>query len=259
MDSQRSSERENSQRLPKRRQFLGTLSAAVAIGVAGCSGSTGTGDGDGANTNDPSDGDNPDDGIDGATANEPTDGDDPGSGGDESSGESAVDNSCTTLTEGYTSYPGGERPLFSDFEIPAVLADVTEVMPGEGQFWVRAVRPLTADGDAQFHLSIIQMNDGQESARGLLEVEEVVSEIDYDGEPRPVSKMSRTDLPGVEQLRVELPYVSGDGTRYYPFTVQLEVENARDGEVNEACDAAIDEAALHVMESLQPNPDTTFG
>lgn len=254
VDSRPTHRRADSIRRLGRRQLLGTVGTAAAIGLAGCTGSGDDGGGDGG------DGDGDGDGGDSEGGDAPgTDdtGDGPGTDDGESSGESAPDIACADLTAGYTAYPDDEEAYFSAFEIPTVLADATEVMPVTSQVWTRAVRPLAADGDAQFHLSIMQSNDGQETARGLLDGEAAVTEIEFDGETLTASKLTRTDLSGVEQLRISLPYDDGDGTRYYPFTVQLEVENAPDGEVTAACDAAIDEAARHVIESLHPDPDTS--
>lgn len=256
MDSRRSFRRADSRRRPDRRQFLAALGAGASIGLAGCSSSGDGGDGTDGSGGDGGSGDggsgDGDVDTDGSSGDSDTDDSD-------SSGGDASDLACMDLTAGYTAYSGGDGALFAGFEIPTVLADEAEIMPVSNQVWMRAVRPLTADGDAQFHLSVMQSNDGKESARDLLPNEEAVTEIEFSGETLTASKLTGTEHSGVEQLRVPLPYDGGDGTRYYPFTVQLEVENAPGGEVSEACDAAIDEAARHVMESLHPDPATTFG
>jgi hypothetical protein len=273
MRSRPTLERADSRRRPGRRQFLASLGAVAAFGLAGCSGS-GDGDAGDDDSGDGGDGTSSDGGAgdgdavtdsagDGATGDggSGTDGGSDGSGSDdgESSDGSASALACSDLNAGYTAYSGGDGALIAGFEVPTVLAGATEVVPVGSQVWVRAVRPLAADGDAQFHLSITQANESRETAGVVLDVEETVTEVEFRGETLTVSKFSGTELSGVEQLRVSLPYDSGDGTRYYPFTVQLEVENAPGGEVTETCDAAIDEAARHVMESLQPDPDTSFG
>lgn len=225
------------------------LGVGAVTGIAGCTGSV-----DDAEAG--SDGDGDSGSSDGGVG---TDGADDDSGSDDGESGGAGDLVCADLTAGYTAYSDEDGAFFSGFEIPTVLADAVEIMSVGSQVWVRAVRPLTADGDAQFHLSVMQANDGRETARELLDGEEAVTEIEFNGEAVTVSKLSQREVSGVEQLRVSLPYDEGDGTRYYPFTVQLEVENAPGGEVSVGCDAAIDEAARHVMESLQPNPDTSFG
>jgi len=260
MDSHQPLELTDLRRRSTRRQFLGALTVATVIGVSGCSGS----DGDGSSPDGSSDGGSDDQSSDGSSDGQSSDGSSDGQSNDGSSDDeqtvgSANRLACSDLTAGYAAFPSGERPLFVDFEIPAVLADAAEYRAFTSQDTVTSVRPLAVDGSEQFHLFVSQMADGRESPPGVLDIHETVSEIEFNGETRPVVKIPPRDDSPIEQLTVNVPYDSGDGTRYHHIIVQLEVENASSDGITDACAGAIDEAALHVMESLSPNPDTTFG
>jgi len=224
-----------------RRKLLATLGTVGALSLAGCSGddggdgSTNGGNGDGGNGN-------------GGTGN----------GGGSGGGNGGIGQlSCSDLTAGYDTYAGGQRRLLFDVDIPSVLTDVAEYQSFDSLVAVSAVKPLATDGSEQFHLFLSQTTIGaSDPASAFGQIYDTVTEIEFDGETRPVGKVSRVDSPAVEQLVTHLPYDAGEGTRYFQAMVQLEIEL---GDVGDACGAVIDESALDMIRSIRPNSETTLG
>ena len=220
-----------------RRHLLGTLGAAGAVALAGCSGGGAT-----------------------APSGDSGSGDGGGSGTGGSAPPRATEISCADLTARTSTYGGGERPFVVDFDLPSVLAGAATYQGFDGQVTVTSVVPLAADGTEQFHLFVSQITDGTDAPSAALEgAYERVTEVTFGGEARWVGKVAAVDSPAVEQLITHLPYDGGDGRRYYQFLVQLELEGLPTDDVSDACGTAIDEAALGIVTSIRPNPDTTLG
>lgn len=167
-----------------------------------------------------------------------------------------------------TPYDSAGTPFFFDYDYvetwtPEGITDYS------GGHFVRFSSPPVGDDEFSLTLRVSQFDRAFTAAERDEEVEyflnfeaeprEVVDEITYDGESLRVLGLAEEEVsyyqPG---LSVLLPYGSGSERRYYPVGVVLfDGLSVPDGE-RQACIAAAEAAQSAVIESLTPNPDTTF-
>ena len=149
----------------------------------------------------------------------------------------------TWTPEGITDYSSGH---FVRFSSPPVGEDEFSLTLRVSQFDT-AFTPAERDEEIEYFLNF------------EAEPREVVDEITYDGESLPVLGLAEQEVsyyqPG---LSVFLPYGSGNERRYYSVGVVLFDGLRVPDEERQACIAVAEAAQSAVIESLTPNPDTTF-
>lgn len=210
-----------------RRTLLGSASVlAGSTGLAGCLGGDG---GDGG------------------------DGDDSSNGGDGSDGgDSAEAVTCVDMTSGYDTKDVGERPMFVDFEYPALFDQLEYV---EDAVAFRSEKD--AEGEAFFEF-LLQQKTFESEPDEILDYEEVSEtgwsvQRTFNGEEVRFAGEARPETAQVF-LNANLPY-EVDGERRL-FRTQISLVAS---EETEECAAALREAVEHVVGSLSLNEETTLG
>lgn len=216
---------------PTRRRLLRTgtafLTAGALTGATGCLG--GSSDTSGAT---------------GATG---------GGGGTSGSGGGATTSTleCSRITDGYEPFDVGATVLLFDLELPAVLVGAAEV--------AEVAQEVTANqGNLVIDVGHVlegTTNPTMTAPEDAREKAERRGTLTFDGEERPVFATQPDGVYGPQRF-VELP-ATVDGDRYY-FRTQLTAKKLTAEDTSDACLAALDDAAQHVVMSLAPNPETTI-
>ncbi|MDZ7731395.1 MAG: hypothetical protein U5K37_11555 [Natrialbaceae archaeon] len=170
---------------------------------------------------------------------------------------------CDTLAEGgYSRHDETESPFVATFEHPGSVS-VSGRVNNDYSLTITV-------GPAQNPVYVFPTQDvsGSESPTALQQGTgdgvEVAFEIDFGGETVPVVRVSpdAADANGTGLYReypyyvAGLPFEGSSGARYYRFSAKGSVQFASDLEAPD-CGDAIDEMTRHMMESLEPNPDST--
>ncbi|WP_254838252.1 hypothetical protein [Natronomonas marina] len=210
----------------RRRRILGAAAVAAVGGLAGCFGGSDGGD-------------------------DPSDTDDASDDGD---GDSAGARTCTDVTDGYEAEDVGDRPMFFDFEYPALFGQLvydttsTQVIAGSEQ---------DLPEEAFLEILLQQSTDTESEPPEVTNYEELETGFslvtNFDGEE--VEFAGSAD-PDRAQVFVEgnLPY-EVDGERSL-FRTKISILAQND---SAECTEALREATEHVVESLAVNGDTTLG
>jgi len=208
----------------RRRRILGTVAVAAAGGIVGCLGGSDTGD-------DPSDADDSSDDEDG------------------DSGEAVT---CADMTSGYDTKEVGERPMFVDFQYPA-LFDQLEYQEDAVAF----NSEKDAEGEVFFEF-ILQQKTFESEPAEVLNWEEASEtgwsvqrtfngeEVRFAGDADPKT--------ATVFLNANLPYDVNGERRLFRTEITLVAS-----EETEECTAALREAVEHVVGSLSLNEETTLG
>lgn len=256
------SDRRNGPRRVNRRRLLAALGTTTIAGLAGCSGGGG-GDGDdgdaGADgtTNDPTDPDDGSDDADGGAGGTDAGTTDAGGGGGqttESGGESG-ELACADLAGDYTAVDTTGRPLVSRWERPSVLGDPTY----ESERTEVVVSSVADDGDTELTLIVAQELRGSRSPDGLSSGDEEFATVEFGGETVPVGKNAMRDSDGSLRLFADLPYEVDGETRHFRTRFVLNVAVGVMGSVADDCGQDLETAMRHVLESVEPNSDSTVG
>lgn len=223
----------------RRRVLAATAGLAATTGLAGCPGGDGGPGTDDANA--------------GGGGNGATDG-----GGTAGDGTRSGSVSCTSLTDGYRRFDAGETAVVAEFEYPAVLGDL-EVQT-VGAVLIQGRRPIDGADDGALALQYNQAleGDAEPAIEGTPEDSEelaIATTVDFGGERVDVvsNAAAETDIVG---LTMSLPYDVDGETRYFFTQTNLSVVNTDD--VTGDCGDALVAAARHVVDSLEPNPDSTI-
>jgi len=270
--------------LTSRRRFLAVTSSAAAIGVTGCAGGSDeseTGDPNGTETDgtggtDDS-GDSGDDESgggedemdgDGTTAGEtpteePTPTPTPEPAGNPAEGDPDF---CGRLNEGgYSRFESSGSPFVATFEVP-------ESASGPGTAGYSGIHEASFTwyiDDDTFSMFVYQTTEGESeqtaSMLGERDGLSVVSEITFNGETVPVVEGEPdADDPPEGDVSHNYPYyIAGlphdvDGeTRYFRFGCR-ENQQYQDSRDPPICVATWRMVARHIVESAEPNPDTSI-
>lgn len=177
-----------------------------------------------------------------------------GGGGDGSNGGDSTEAvTCVDMTSGYDTKDVGERPMFVDFEYPA-LFDQLEYLEDAVAF----KSEKDAEGEAFFEFSLNQSTDVESEPAELLNWEEASEtgwsvqrsfngeEVRFAGDADPKT--------GTVFLNANLPYeINGERTLFRTKITLVASEET------EECTAALREAVEHVVGSLSLNEETTLG
>lgn len=178
-------------------------------------------------------------------------GDSSGGGGDGTTGSAT----CTDVTNGYDTEDVGERPLFVDFDYPA-LFDQLEYDTTPTQVIVGSEKAPPGEAFLEFNLQ--QSTDTESEPAELLDWEEASQngfstvtsfngeEVEFGGDADP-----RT---GTVFLNANLPYEVDGERRLFRTKITLRAQ-----EESDECTEALREAIEHVVESLALNEETTLG
>ncbi len=187
-----------------------------------------------------------------------------GSGEGNSEEDGSQSGGCAGLTEGgYSRYDESESPFVGTFEYPGNVSATATVNNTHSL----TIRRHVGDQEAFDILPAqdlvgtdsptdIQLGNGQ----GL----EQVDEIDFGGESVPLIRAA-PEAAGDDEARyynkypyyiAGLPHEGSDGKQYYRMSVRATVQYADNLEATD-CGDVFDEVARRMMESLEPNEDTT--
>lgn len=219
---------------PNRRRVLAALGGTAATGFAGCLG--GGGDGDGNSTD--------------------GDGGGNGDGGGGGNGGSGGSTGCADLGSDYTTLDPGQSMYIFTCEYPALFGDIS--ISGEGSGSI-TVNTTPQSGGRNRRLVIQQGTSGmgtdvyEERQFYSDEKWEAVASVEFGGESMTAYRNTNPDVstPNSYNWEMFLPHDS----RYYSMVFNLAVGS--DPEVSEECVSTLENAAVHLTESLAPNPDTT--
>ncbi|WP_254279232.1 hypothetical protein [Haloarcula marina] len=167
-----------------------------------------------------------------------------------------------------TSYDAAGTPFFCTYDYVAAWTPGESTSHSRGHF-IRFTSPPVGDDDFALTLRVSQDNVPLTAAERDDEIEfltnldteprEVVDEVTYDGESRPVLGLAEGTYPYYQPgLSVFLPYGSGSDRRYYGVGAVLFSGLGVSDEARPACIAAAEAAQSAVVQSLAPNPETTF-
>jgi hypothetical protein len=224
---------------PVRRRKLLAAVGAVGVGsLAGCPGVT-------DNVGDDEDGG-------GGGSSDGGDGSDDNDGSDGGNGASG-DYSCTDITINYEQQDVGERPMFVDFEYPALFDQLEYV---EDAVAFRSEKD--AEGEGFFEFTLQQFTDLESEPREILNWEEESKtgwsvERSFNGEEVKFAGDADPKTATVF-LNAHLPYEVGGEQR--PFRTEISLVAS---EETEECTAALREAVEHIVGSLSLNEETTLG
>lgn len=249
-----------------RRRVLVSLGAAVAAGLAGCSGDDGP-SGDGAGDGGAGGGANPletgdsNPGTDGDTGSGPSDSTDaaPSDGGATGPGEVGPA-TCSDLTTGYVALDPGERPQTFRCERPEVLSDLTYTSPPG--FGVQMRPPNASDADYPKLLRVTQSALERGQAEEPYEPDtdqDGISAVEFEFAGETLRAGVSAGEGNTAAASVRLPYEFERGKRYVLTNILLRVfVEVNGGSLGEECAPNMEESLLHVVNSLEPNPQTTI-
>lgn len=247
--------------------MLVSLGTAAAVGLAGCSGDDGSGgdeagdggSGDGTNPLGTADGSNS--GTGGDTGSGPSGGTDSGPSGGGGAGSGEVGPAtCSDLTSGYVVLDPGERPQTFRCERPEALSDLTYTSPPA--FGVQMRPPNASDADYPKLLrvtqSALERGQGEEPYEPDTDQDGLSAvELEFAGETLQVGISAGEGNTAAASTR--LPYEFERGKRYVLTNILLRVfVEANGGSLGEECAPNMEETLLHVVDSLEPNPQTTI-
>lgn len=249
-----------------RRHYLVSIGLVGVTGLAGCS-SGGDGGSDAGN----GDGGPGDSGGNAGSGDGDGDGTEDGSGegGEEPRDGGAEPSLCADLTAaGYTRYDEPDSPFVGTFEYPAGEdgADSVAATATVNDEHSLTVRKWIGDRQAfdVFPTQYLQGTDSLTAAqRGEPAGLEQVGELSFGDETVPIVRAaggSNNDetvnlYDEYPYYIVGLPHEGSSGTQYYRFDVRATVQFADRLEPT-VCESTWEELARHVVESLEPNPDT---
>lgn len=175
---------------------------------------------------------------------------------------------CAPWTGGTTPYEVAGTPFFFGWDHVSSWTPEGITQYSRGSF-VRFISPSVGEDDFALTLRVSQDNvaltaaerDEEIEARLNFEAEpnEVVDEITYDGETVRVLGTVEEEYPFYQPgLAVFLPQGSGEDRRYYGVGAVLYDGMAVAEADQQACISAAEAAQSAVIQSLAPNPDTTF-
>lgn len=273
------------QGIPTRRSILEAIGAtALAGALAGCTGGGDGGDGgsggDTTTEDTPTDRTSPDPESTPGTSTDPestptettTDPEpaptetttDDGSGGEDGTQGSV---SCDPLTGmSYGKYDEADSPFVATFEYPGDYAGIFTVNDNHGM----TIQVELGDGQ-NFEIFVGQQLKGPDAPtpamKGELDGLERYDELEFGGETLPLVRAAGEAAGGGnaddERYYVQYPYYivglpheGSSGKRYYRFQVQASVAQAESLDPP-ACRDAFEAVARRVLDSLEPNPDTT--
>jgi len=170
---------------------------------------------------------------------------------------------CGTLNEeGYSRYEPGESPFVATFELPTDTS---------GSATYSGIRELTLQwylDDEGFSTFVSQATEGEseqtDSMLGERDGLSVETEISFNGETVPVVRGEPSaDDPAEENTShtypyyfVGLPHDVGGETRYFRFVCR-ENQQYQDPRDPPVCVATWEMMARRIVESVEPNPETT--
>lgn len=226
---------------PNRRRLLAVLGTTAATGLAGC-----LGGGDGS--------DGGSDGSDGGDGGDGSDGGD-GTGTSDPGGDSV---GCSGFTSGYRRFEPGERPFVFTCDYPEILGPFS--FP-ESNSADTITLTRTPSGDGGTKRMIIQQADEGIPANLTGDYGddwEAFASVDFNGETVEAYHNTNPDMSSATDYHweMDLPYEVDGETLYFAalFTIEVDVDP---DDVSEACQTTMADAATHLVESMEPNPDAT--
>ncbi len=234
----------------ERRQILAAIGSTTIAGLAGCLGGDGGDATDGPTPTDggPADTDDSMAGTDRGTT-------DAGDGDAEAteSGGSSGDFACADLAGDYTAVDTAGRPLVSRWERPSVLGESTY----ESDRTEVVVTAVADDGDTELTLVVTQELRGSRSPEGLGSEAEEFATVQFGGETVAVGRNAMLESDSSLRTFTDLPYEVEGETRYFRTGFVLNVGVGVMESVADDCGEDLAAAMRHVLESLEPNPDST--